>query len=220
MKVFSLIGALLASAVFCGSGHGALLLSTYLSDSSTASVLANRWSATYGTVVDSQSAVAVNSVTSNLGPGWANPVAGTWMNAKPDAAGSGVSDVGFYTFTQTFDPGNQLTTTDGEAIVSSSGFSFQVAGDDVMEVWLNGSLLSGGIVFTPLTTITGFSVLDNVTNTLVLKVKNNNLWGGAILTNVQGSYEAEVPVDVVPEPASIAVFAGLAGLMIVRRKRR
>ncbi len=116
---------------------------------------------------------------------------------------------GTYSFTTSFN------VTD----LATARLEFSVAGDNRVEVYLNGGPLlygqgamsgsSGWAAMSPLQVVTsGFNIGPN---TLELRVINNSIYTGGILA---GTFTEA------PEPATMAVTgAGLALLALLRRKR-
>lgn len=112
---------------------------------------------------------------------------------------------GTYSFTTTFE------VTD----LPTARLEFSVAGDNRVEVYLNGGSMlygqgsPGWISMSPLQVVTSGFVVG--TNTLELRVLNDSIYTGGILT---GTFTEA------PEPGTMAVTgAGLALLALLRRKR-
>ncbi len=187
-------------------------------DTSTANV--SYWTGTYDPAAFGGSSATVYSVVANFGPGWANPGPGTWINQDPNGNGANSGLPGFFTYTQKFNPGNQVGTLTGNPIVATDPLSFQVAGDDILAVYVNNVLVASGLSWTPLVTISP-TLLNNQENIITLKVQNLSGWTGAIVTNVQGSFESVLPEPPpVPEPISMIGFGSLMGLAFLSRFRR
>ena len=112
---------------------------------------------------------------------------------------------GTYSFTATFE------VTD----LPTARLEFSVAGDNRVEVYLNGGPMlygqgsPGFLAMSPLQTVTSGFVLG--INTLELRVLNDGIYTGGIL---EGTYTDA------PEPGTMAVTgAGLGLLALLRRKR-
>ncbi len=164
----------------------------------------------------------VQSVTNSIPGPWVSPVSGTWINAS--TGGSAIGAAGWYKYSQSFDilgfPNFMVTTP----------FTFDVAADNHLVVTLNGATLASALLNTT-TNSFGATIpvsvsaasLINGSNTLNFYVFNDEPDGpnptGLFVGNVQGAYENNAEF-VIPEPASIALWAGICGLGMVARYRR
>jgi hypothetical protein len=204
--------AALAVSLFVGAESQAALLSSSLkATSSTADWKVN---ASTAYAVSYGAEPWVQSV-------WTNPLGG-WINGN--ASGNPIANFGTYTYTQEFTV-NPAQVPGGANIVFTTAPSFQLAADNDFRVFMNGTLIqSGSQAFGALTTISGFSILNNVKNILSIEVVNRQPDNGfsptgLLVTNVQGEYDTQF-VAPIPEPMSVALWGGLGGLGLVCRFRK
>jgi hypothetical protein len=140
-----------------------------------------------------------------------------------DAHYISAGDCGRDGYTASCDQGTYSFTTNFTLENSAAGLlQFQVAGDNQVEVYLNGSFLyhqgtssgsTGWSSLSPVQTVTsGFTLGENATNILELRVLNSGGYTGGILVG---------GVSDTPEPVTFALCGiGLSLVALVRRKRQ
>ena len=231
MRVMIFAAMLVVAGMFTGRADAALL-SSVLKDTTT--VNAANWQVKYDAAFfggvnppPTFSGLAANgaSINSNILGIWTSPVAGTWINGNNispsvGTSGSAIGDRGFYRYTLNFNA-SQLNNL-GSNIIGTP-FSIDVAGDNHLAVKLNGVQLAN---FTDnryqfLTTIVLPTIIKGA-NTLEFVVYNDepdsSNWTGLHVSNVKGEWADDL--SVIPEPASIAMWAGICGLGLVARRYR
>jgi hypothetical protein len=166
----------------------------------------------------------VSSVATGIPLIWASPVAGTWINdfncaICPDGTAAALSLPGWFKYSQEF----ELEVPDG-FFATTSNFAFDVAGDNNFVVFLNGVELASVLTvqaFTPLTPVSYSGSLNEGLNVVDFYVFNEDPIDapsptGLLVTNVRGGLDS----NVIPEPASFAIWAGVSGLGLLFRRRR
>jgi hypothetical protein len=221
----SLMSAALAVVSCLGSVANAAILS--FNPTTTTSGWSVGYSATFtpnpptNPVTLTYAARTAQLITSGIPFEWVSSVPGTWINAAPvnpmAPTGQSTGAQGWYKYSQSFNV--------AAAGPVNGSFSFNTASDNHLVVHFNGSATplreTGSNSFSALGPVSFSGVLNAGLNVLDFYVFNDEPADGVSPTGLHVSgFKGEFNPNVIPEPASIALWGGALGLGLVFRRRR